>query len=367
MRSPPPFSPQSPTPRRSQPAPSSSPTSTRSISQSLSALSLASFAAPRAPIRIDPLPPNQDHSGATWLEHHTPFPVSGTADGVVAALAAFRAAEAYPSWEMLDSSGSSDHDPRYYIREKTRRLHMYLLLTSVISKMCAYLDLTTGASIYLFVCRPERMNGQGQRSVKFRNRLGGEVSMRAAYDAAGRAAEAWADLQVAGFSQRTGRLDIATRSFRDACTSGGIPIHATGDFPLLARLDGGVAHELIEATSRLDRTSFGLTQTQHPLSQLQSIGEHSKVAVTSPHNERSIEETDWESATESDDEDSEWVGRRATSKDKEAMSAAGLDRFQSLRVRLMLWERPPKQWQEALRQIIGDDNGLILQLLTALL
>lgn len=105
------------------------------MSQSLSALSLTSFAAPRAPLRFEPLPTNQDHTGATWLEHHTPFPISGATESVAAALAAFRAVEAYPAWEVLDGSRSAEHDPRYYIREKTRRLHMYLLLTAEIKKM----------------------------------------------------------------------------------------------------------------------------------------------------------------------------------------------------------------------------------------
>ncbi|KAG9044755.1 hypothetical protein FS837_007579 [Tulasnella sp. UAMH 9824] len=292
MRSPPPFSPQSPTPRCSQQAPDSYPVSTRNISQSLSALSLTSFAAPRAPIQFDDLPPNQDHIGATWLEAHTPFPIGGTTDSVVAALAAFRAAEAYPVWEMLDSSCSADHDPQYYVREKSCRLHMYLLLTSVIKKMCAYLDLTTGASIYLYVCRPEHMNGQGQREVEFRNCLGGEASMRAAHNAIGQAAEVWADLQISGFGQRSGRLDMATRGFRDACTRGGIPIHALGDFPLLARLDGGVADELMEAMSQLNWTSFRLTQPRHTLLdstaalvQVHSTGQPFNATTSRSHND----------------------------------------------------------------------------------
>lgn len=215
------------------------------------------------------------------------------------------------------------------------------------------------------------MNGQGQRAVEFRNRLGGAASMDAAYNAIGQAAEAWADLQIAGFSQRSGRLDSATRGFRDACTSAGIPVHATGDFPLLARLDGGVADELIDAMSRLDWTSLRLTQPRHILSestaslaQIHNTGGHSNAAVDDASD---MEEPDWGSTADSDDEDSEWVGRRATNKDREAMSAAGLDKFQSLQVRIMLWERPPKQWQESLRLIIGDDKGLILQLLTTFL
>lgn len=135
MRSPTPSSPRSPSGRPSQRVAQSSPLSTRNMTQSLSALTLTSFTTPRAVARFDPLPPNGNHPGAVFLDPHTPFPVDSAADEVVAALAGFRAVGAYPVWEALDARNSSEHDPRYYVREKTRRLHMYLLLTSIIKKM----------------------------------------------------------------------------------------------------------------------------------------------------------------------------------------------------------------------------------------
>lgn len=110
--------------------------SARQMSQSLSALSLTSFATPMNPVRFEALPPEEDKSGIVLLDPHIPFPThSSAADDIVAALAAFRASDAFPVWEMLENTNNRNHDPRYYIREKSRRLHMYQLLTAIIRKM----------------------------------------------------------------------------------------------------------------------------------------------------------------------------------------------------------------------------------------
>lgn len=223
------------------------------------------------------------------------------------------------------------------------------------------------------------MHGQGRRAVTFRNRLGGDSTMRAAHDAVGRAVEAWAELQVAGFAARAGRLDNTIPRFREACRAEGIPVHLIGDFPLLARLDHTTADDLFDAVSKLDWAAFGLMDPHRIIngqvpSRLESIGldEQSDGMTAGAYEGGGMEELEVSRVVEDedeeeDDDDTEWVGRRATREDKRAMAAVGLSHYQTVQVRLMLWEKPAKQWESALRQIVGSNQGLILRLLTAFL
>lgn len=195
--------------------------------------------------------------------------------------------------------------------------------------------------------------------------------MRAAYDAVAQAAEAWADLQVPGFAPRVGRLEGATPGFRDVCKKNQIAVHLTGDFPHLTRLDHTAAKEVIDALTQLDWASFGFAQPSQvipgqicPVAEDEDEDDH---AAATSYEVRGAEEAVWGARIAGDDEqESDWVGRRATQSDMEAMLDAELDAYQILLVCLMLWERPAKQWNATLQGIVGDD-ARILTLMTAFL
>lgn len=115
------------------------PSSTRSVSSllsSLSSLSLSQHNNSRGRLRLDPLPANTGVSNAVLLDPYVALPSEdGAIAPILAALTAFNAASAHSHWMQLEAVGNKEHDPRYYIKETSRRLQAYYQVTDVIYQL----------------------------------------------------------------------------------------------------------------------------------------------------------------------------------------------------------------------------------------
>lgn len=384
-----PHPPSTPTQRGSV-APSEHPSSPGSIASTLSSLSYLSISQQsnhRNRLRIDPLPTNTIIENATYLSPYYPLPSNdGSISAVLAALTAFAGPAAQSAWRLLESGGSKEHDPAYYIKETTRRLQAYYQISDVICQLvcprphrdmlhtdnvkplgqACLLELVTGSSIFIHIGRLERVNGQGQRPVIFRNRLGQGPAMQQAYDQVVHAVEAWAELQTASWLTLQGSYDSNLRTFRANRVRNNISIHLSGDYPFSARFGSEVAGRLVDAIQTVDWAAYGQPAATSSITHLTPPTASPALQLPTSHtfalgNSENQEED--EDDDDDDDDESTFIGRRTTAQERSSMRAIGLSSRQIALIRLMVWEKPASQWHDSLQVIFQGNHGFIFAVL----
>lgn len=106
------------------------------ILSSLSSLSLSQHNNSRGRLRLDAFPANPHIDDATFLDQYIPLPKDdGAIAPLLAALTAFQGPSAQSNWMQLQATGNREHDPRYYIKETTRRLQAYYQISDVIYQL----------------------------------------------------------------------------------------------------------------------------------------------------------------------------------------------------------------------------------------
>ncbi|KAG8915274.1 hypothetical protein FRC00_005984 [Tulasnella sp. 408] len=312
-------------------------------------------------LRLDPLPTNPAASNATFLDPYIALPSEdGAIAPILAALTAFNAASAQSHWMQLEAAGNKEHDPRYYIKETTRRLQAYYQITDVIHQLACLLELVTGSTIFVHIGRPERVGNQGQRPVIFCNRQGREDSMVQSLNVLMDSATAWAELQSEHWITHQRLYTTSLEKFRNSCARQGVPIHRQGDYPLLARFGSSTAETLVDAIRGLDWAAYGQpvpsAATTHPIITTTTTFQ------TQPYTALGSGSHDFE-IEEDDTNDDNYVGRRATRDELQAMLGLGLSATEICEVRLMLWEKSPAQWHDRLFVILQSDHRLVFSLL----
>lgn len=173
-------------------------------------------------------------------------------------------------------------------------------------------------------------------------------------------AAAWAELQPPQWTARQRQYGTSLEKFRDTCVRQGVPVHRLGDYPLLARFDSSTAAALVEAIQGLDWAAYGQavpsTATDHPAVATRTDVEVQPYASSTSGSDGFEVDEDYE-------DESNYVGRRATQAEVQAMLGLGLSAIEICKIRLMLWEIPPAQWHDRLSVILASDHRLVFSLL----
>lgn len=188
--------------------------------------------------------------------------------------------------------------------------------------------------------------------------------MQQSFDLLLRTAEAWAELQTGQWLTHQRLYGTSLQNFRNTCAKQGVPIHLSGDYPLLARFGSNVADSLVEAIRGLDWAAYDqpvpTSARAHPIVATTTATE--VLSHTSSTFETSGFDLD-DDDMDDDDSDDDYVGRRATRAEHQAMSRLGLSALQICRVKLMIWQRHPTHWHDRLRVILKYDHRLVFSLL----
>ncbi|KAG8925862.1 hypothetical protein FRC01_009601 [Tulasnella sp. 417] len=336
-----------------------------------------------------PPPPSTGNVVPNWLNEHIPLFHSIESELVLAALIGSRAPTAAHHRNRIRDTGNAGISWDWYIKEITRRKVIFNQVTGVMTGLCALLELTTDATVFLYCCRTERAPSNpsaGRDEVIYHNarglqhREGAEI-----YSELVGSAQAFADYLSRDWIPRQRTYDSSAIKLSLQTMKRGVAAHRPGDFPPLARFDSEMADQLLHAISSLSWPSFGLStplsltpsivredfspSTQHTTS---GLGHQSSAASTSGSSFPSLSIPMDRNAKAGDKDDigspsDLFVGRRALQSELRYMNELGLTELQEARVRLALWETHPDDWYNELQPFFTSKSQVLFLLLGALL
>ncbi|KAG9047220.1 hypothetical protein FS837_002782 [Tulasnella sp. UAMH 9824] len=327
---------------------------------------------------LNALPPPFSIAGVipNWLPEHTPLVTTARNERAVAALIASRAADAACYRNDLHKNGISAIDWAWYIKEVTRRKLMYSQVTDIIKGLCAFLELTTDATVFLYCARQERSPNDrtvGRGEVVYLNLAQPQDAVGSALSSDIRdCAQAFGDHRSGSWLTRQNSYDTLARTLSTEAMRNGDAAHRYGDFPLLARFDAESADSVILAMYDLKFPASGASSTRyltpaardegfsHPGIRL-GIGSanfsHPNEAPTSGHPllDGSSDDGDNEGSTPNPPMGL-FVGRRASESELCYMDQLHLTELQKAHVRLALWETHPEHWYDELSPFFGSQE-----------
>ncbi|KIO29007.1 hypothetical protein M407DRAFT_6485 [Tulasnella calospora MUT 4182] len=310
---------------------------------------------------LDTLPPSLPTGdiAPNWLPEHVPLFMTADNQPTIAALIASRATVAARHGNILRNAGNCALDWEWYIKEKSRRKLIYNQISDVLADLCAFLELTTDATVFLYCARPERRPSDrtvGRGEVIYANACGRQDSEGIAlYNDLLDSAQAFGDYQSRSWMARQNAYDTLARRLCVQVMGAGVAAHRFGDFPALARFDSDAADSLAQALSELDFSSHSVasplysTSTAHN-QHLSPSARHPPARFGNLSVPGSASTSSYPPAADegsSDDDEHQnstipFVGRHARARELECMNRLGLTELQKAQVRLNMWETHPE-------------------------
>ncbi|KAG8902564.1 hypothetical protein FRC00_002448 [Tulasnella sp. 408] len=303
-------------------------------------------------------------------------------ESAIAALIASRAAVAGRHQSHRRDTGNSAIDWQWYIKEITRRKLMYSQVTDILTGLCAFLELTTDATVFLYCARRERSPNDrtiGRGEVAY-------ASLSEWQDTEGAAlsndlldsAQALGDHRSESWLDRQNSYDNSARRLTTQAMRNGEAAHRYGDFPRLARFDAESANSIVLAMYSLNFPPVGVTSTRysaptarhedfpHPGSHLgQGLTNLSRPEEASNHPlpDGSSDDGDNEGSIPGPSTGS-FVGRRASESELRYMDRMHLTELQKAQIRLALWETHPDHWYDELSPFFSTQEQATANLRT---